>query len=357
MGKRANRVSRSGGRTFAFAKGGSAIILGTEQQRVMRYPLADFSAPPYVPNTDYKVPIRGMSVSRRGHRIALVTSSGNLHVLETWDLYEVNVGNVTAAKVKDAAFGADERTLVTLGEDSLVRVWDLASFEAMPEMGAPGWIINSISWASDQSTVIYATENGGFASNDASHHERYLPSKWNVRRMYHSANLDGSELWVAGDAKDLRRFHREKNDWKQMQSISFPQPLRNVAWHEGSNRIAVFAYDGLRVLTGDGRILAHHPDQLPASQASIVWRPDGRRFVTNHLDDSVARVWDADGKQLAELRPAIPSPLRCLAYTSDGRRVALGYHNGWVVLIDDATLTETGVSFAAHQSANRIARF
>jgi hypothetical protein len=158
--KRANRASRGGRTHLCLCQGPlddhsrDGAAAGNEIRT------RGFSAAPYLPQTDYKVPIRSLSISRRGNRMALVTSSGDLHVLETWDLYEVNVGNVTAAKVKDASFGADDRTLLTLGEDSLIRVWDLASFEAMPEMGAPGGIVNSISWASDKSTVIYATENG-----------------------------------------------------------------------------------------------------------------------------------------------------------------------------------------------------
>jgi WD40 repeat protein len=178
--------------------------------------------------------------------------------------------------VRDAVFTPDGTHLITCGNDSLVRLWDVSS-GAMTTFAGPG----------DK-------------------------EPWFDRVAVDPKGLEASAAWKSGDI--LR--------W----NLKTGEPLPGLRWPDGQDSAIVYSADGQYIAStgGDcGRLWDRATGAclrewwVHNSASSIAFAPDGAWLVSGGEDGAV-RIWDATtGKErLGEER--LPHAVESLALSADG---------------------------------------
>ena len=153
------------------------------------------------------------------------------------------------------SYAPDGKTLVTLGNDRTVRIWDISGKELTQLKGHQG-IVESVSYGPDGKTLVTRGKDGTVRIWDTSGKER--------------AQLKGHQGIV-----------------------------ESVNYSPDSKTLATSGQDGIaRIWDMSGKELA----QLKGHQGivkSVVYSPNGKTLATNGRDGT-ARIWDTSGRQIAQ---------------------------------------------------------
>lgn len=199
--------------------------------------------------------------------------------------------------VHELAFSPDGAILATCAYDRVVRLWEVSTGNRLRELR-------------DHSDSVYGL---GF-----SHDGKYLASAGADRAVKIWDVKSGKRLYTLGEA----------TDWVYTLAWHPTQPIlaaagvdRNIrVWDitdtEGKLRSAAFAHEG------------------PVRR--LVYGPQGKTLYSVG-EDQVCKAWDAG--QLVERRvyPRQSETIHALAVRPDGQQLALGRHDGVLVLLEEAT--------------------
>jgi WD40 repeat protein/energy-coupling factor transporter ATP-binding protein EcfA2 len=252
----------------------------------------------------------------------------------------------------DAEFSTDNQRLITVGEDDVVRVWDVNTGHQLTALSGLSATIQSVGfspdgdwlWAADKSNhvVVWSAttfdRSPGPAAADyisltgqiapAALTAQFLPDDQNPSALVPGGTITVSEL---ATGKDLYTFHS-------------PDYVTEMYIHPDKTRLVTGGFDQSQSRTyrlwdmTTGQLLVTY--SRSEISGSVTWKavfsPGSGTYLAAVMGDGV-KVWEvATGKELAVLR-GHSTEVMGLAFSTDGRRLATLDYSGEVRIWDVIT--------------------
>ena len=205
------------------------------------------------------------------------------------------------------AWSPDGERVASAGSDGRLKLWDLATNEAVFDVQDHTGSVSGVAWSPDGERVVTAREDGRL-------------QVWDLASGAVDMVLEGHGDWV-----------------------------RDVAWSPGGDRIASASSDGtVRVWDaasgGTVAVLEGHSGWV----RDVAWSPDGDLLATAGTDETV-RVWEAAGGEALQILRGHVDWVRGVAWSPNGDRLVSGGQDASVRLWDLAT--EESMVLEGHSQA------
>jgi WD40 repeat protein/serine/threonine protein kinase len=239
--------------------------------------------------------------------------------------------------VRTAAFSPDGKTILTWGNDLVVRLWDVATGRPIGQPLEHPSRVCGAAFRPDGKAVLTVVRDGTARLWDARTGRSIGQPMTLAEGVYCMAySPDGKTILTGGD------------DAARLWDARTGRPIGQSLWH-ASRGVAAVAYspDGRTFLTGSGDKTARlwdaetgrpigepivHPDKV----WSVAFSPDGRTLLTGCWDRT-ARLWDAaTGRPIGQPLEH-PGLVFSVAYSPDGKTIVAGCNTGAVRLWDADT--------------------
>jgi eukaryotic-like serine/threonine-protein kinase len=225
--------------------------------------------------------------------------------------------------VNAVTFRPDGKRLATLGDEGMIRVWDIGSGRQLRaiRVGAPFYPASGVAlglhWSPDGRRLATANGNGPI------------------------------RIWDPETGQETARM---------------AQQARSVAWSPDGTRIAAGGGSGMAVLAWDARDDRPRGPVIagPGLINSLTWTPDGRRLAAVSAKDEDGSpgwgltVWDTTSGERV-LRKEHVSDLWSVASSPDGTRLATGGMEGIVRMFDAADGRECAALFTGCHNVSGLA--
>lgn len=242
-------------------------------------------------------------------------------------VWEVRSGQIKASWpmpswVTAIAFPHASGLLATGHDDSVIRVWDLASEKLLHELRGHHHPVSALAFSPDGSLLatagedrlihIWDTGRGTRVRSLAGHTDRIPALAWRPDgRQIVSAGWDTTaRVWdvATGEPVILLNSHAG-----QVSPIAFGPDGKRLACADSGNAIHVWDADSYKTLF----VLREHTSEVRC----LAFSPDGHLLASGGLE-RVIHIWDAEvGAQEGSQVDPLESRT-CIAVSSDGRRVA-----------------------------------
>jgi WD40 repeat protein len=236
------------------------------------------------------------------------------------------------APVARVLFTPDGKQLVTVAHDKTIRVWNLATGEALHVLRPPigkgdeGKLLAAA--LSPDGKTLAVGGYGNPADKFGTIYLLSLASNRIERVLRGHAGLvnglafapDGKRLASASDDKTARVWNVATGLCEQtLQGHS--EIVQGVAFAPDGNRLATASPDRTArvwaVASGKATAVLQHEQQVEA----VAWSPDGNTLATGGREH-VVRLWDADGK-FRRVIDKVGDEISWLAFAPDSRRLLL----------------------------------
>lgn len=219
-------------------------------------------------------------------------------------------------------FTADGRTLISLGGDQVVKVWDLPDGRERFT-----WEANGLAVSADGSVLALAAAKGSV---------RLVQTA--TGRILHTLNTEPvTYLAFSPDGNTLATSGRGRSrQWDVGTGKERPSPVSSelVAWSPDGRWLAVPA--GPNMLGVCAAETGREQHQLPVKQGDpFVFSPDGQRLAAK--DETRIRVFDLTSGQVLQQFEAHAYYVSHLAFSPDGRWLASSGHEHRVKIWDLGT--------------------
>ncbi len=222
------------------------------------------------------------------------------------------MADATGVAATALAFSADGKHLVSVGRDSVAKVWNVATRTRLMTLQGHEHAIRAVAVSSDGAWVASAGEE--------------------TRVM----------LWNASTGKLAKILGGQHSNF--VNAVAFSPDGRLLASGDASGNTIIW-----NLANGAPRQkLAEHTDEVN----SLAFSPDGRVLATAGEDGRVV-LWSADAGQKLQVLAGHQSGVRALAFSRDGEWLATGGDESRVLVWDMATRT-LNKTLATNASVNTL---
>jgi WD40 repeat protein/tetratricopeptide (TPR) repeat protein len=249
--------------------------------------------------------------------------------------------------VNAVTFRPDGGRLAALGDEGMIRVWDIDSGRqrramtvSAPFYPASGWALG-LGWSPDGRRLACTTGNGPIRIWDPETGRETAQIAQPARSVAWSP--DGTRIASGGASEIAVRPWDARDDRAREPVIERPCSVDSLTWSRDGRRLAVVGANddvrspgwGLTIrdpTSGEWVVRKEHVAEL----WSVAFSPDGTRLATGGTE-GIIRVFDAaDGRDRAALHAGCMN-VSDLAFSPDGRRLyACGWGMGGVKVFDPA---------------------
>jgi WD40 repeat protein len=311
---------------------------------------------------EHENPLRGASFSPCGRQI--LTWAGDTAYI--WDAHTRQLAYLLsghASNLNYATFAPDGNVIVTVSDDSSVRLWQAGNGELLHVLKAHESYVNHAAFSPDghwlvttsydNTARIWDVNDGALLHTLQGHdsiviHAAFSPDSTQVA----TASYDNTaRLWDANTGKSLQLFSGHQGyvlqaefspDGKTVATISDDntarlwdvrrgRELRVLKDHQRKLNHVAFSADGKMLVTTANDNTARLWD-VSKERVLFVLRghgnavidasfsPDGKRVLTTSADNT-ARVWDINNGELLQLLQAHTAEVRRAAFAPDGKTI------------------------------------
>jgi WD40 repeat protein len=297
---------------------------------------------PEVPQA-HGVPVAAVAVSPDGRAVVSGSDDGAVRI---WDMATGQALRTLEGHrkgVNAVAVSRDGQRVVSASDDGMVRVWDLASGRLLLALeGHSGWV-DAVAVTPDSRLVVSGSSDRTVCV-------------WDLATGRALRILKGHRGWVLGVAVSPDGRHAvscSDDSTVRVWDLATGNALHTLEGHGGWVWAVAFSPDGKRVVSGseDGtvrvwdpatgaplRILEGHLDWVNA----VAVTPNGRAISGS--DDGTVRVWDLDTSTALLTLRGHRAAVRAVAIGPDGRHVISGSDDGtlgvWELDVEPETTDE-----------------
>lgn len=225
--------------------------------------------------------------------------------------------------VTGLSFSPDNRLLVSVGLDGMVKIWDLAGDSLLREFRGQGKQINAICFShADQWFVTAGADSvaniwtlDGTRKHTLSGHRGIINAVAVSQddRLVLTAGRDGSAiLWDSSTGQAIDHFSNQDNP---VLAVAFLPDGQHFVWGSGNKTAEIWHIKGKKL-----RSLGGHNGQV----IDVAVAPDGS-FVMTASDDATAKIWSLGGEEILTLA-GHSRPLNTVTISPDGATILTG---GW----------------------------
>ncbi len=237
--------------------------------------------------------------------------------------------------VWSAAFAPDGRVLATGGDDSAIRLWDLATGRQTASLSGHGSQVFAVAFTHSGKFLVSGGGDGTLRLwNVATGQEEppLLRQSGTVRRAPLSPDdrtvavpngTQGVELWDL-QSRQLRRTLPGHGG--TIMAIAFAPDGRTLATGDTSGRVRLWD-------TGDGSERAAFEGD-PLGVRALAFSPDGRTLLSAGNGDKDVKLWDVADQKLITVLSGYDNVVATLAISPDGRLLATGSRDGTLKVWD-----------------------
>jgi WD40 repeat protein len=312
-------------KSLAFTPDSGGVISGSDDHSVRLWSVLNGTQEAVYEGHTWGV--NGVATSPAKIKMSLASVSTD-RTLRIWE--GKKPGATTTPSALQAVAYLDKETLLTAGDDGILRIWDVPNFKQSREWKAHATTITHLALSEDAKTAATAGADK-------------MLRVWDVAKGAELRTIgrrlgDCDALAISPDGKFVATggFNNTIERWEVATGKPLPSP-KTVAGAisalacspDGKLSAAGFTTNQVQVtdlLTGKEkyRLVCGADD----TEVLVAFAPNGKQLATASIPDTII-LWDSeDGKEQQRLTLQERDEVRCLTYSPDGQFLAIGYTNG-----------------------------
>jgi WD40 repeat protein len=245
--------------------------------------------------------------------------------------------------IRAVAFSPDGKRLASVGEDTQVFLWDVVAGKLLKTFAGHTGFVNSVAFSSDGTTIVTGGEDTRIIL-------------WNVatgqaRRVLRGHAGGVTDVAFSPDGKTLVSSSRDKTMrlWDaaagtQRRALTgHTSAVTSVAFVPGGTAIASASADKtVRLWDATSGAMRRSFTGPTKSVNAVSISPDGKTIAGGSDDDSID-LWDAATGKVQKTLKKVSKGFATIAFSPDGKTLASGAKDGTIVLWDVATGTPRAI--------------
>ncbi|VFM96802.1 MAG: WD domain-containing protein, G-beta repeat-containing protein [Candidatus Kentron sp. G] len=234
-------------------------------------------------------------------------------------------------------FSPDGGTLLSGSHDDTLKLWNVASGQAIRTLKGHSDNVRSVAFAPDGRAVLSGSNDNTLKLWDVANGEMLRTLKGHSDSVTSVAFAPDGRTALSGSIdKTLKRWN-----------VASGEMLHTFEGHSGPVYSVAFAPDGRTALSGSSdktlklwdvangqeiHIFRGHSNEV----MSVAFAPDGRTALSGSIGGNTVRLWDVASGQAIQTLPVHGKPhsswVWSVAFSPDGRRAASGGYDGTIIV-------------------------